>query len=71
LALNSRIVIEQAKGAVARALDVGVDTAFELLRGYARSRRRRLTEVAREVVEHRDALQALVDSLSRPGQGSQ
>jgi len=49
-ALNSRIVIEQAKGAVARTLNVGVDEAFELLRGYARTSRRRLTDVAHDVV---------------------
>lgn len=49
-ALNSRIVIEQAKGAVARTFDVGVDEAFGLLRDHARSSRRRLTEVAHDVV---------------------
>ena len=49
-ALNSRIVIEQAKGAVARTFDVGVDEAFELLRGHARTSRRRLTDVAHDVV---------------------
>jgi GAF domain-containing protein len=69
-ALNSRIVIEQAKGVVARTLDIGVDTAFEVIRGYARSRRRRLTEVAREVVEDPEALQALADSWSRPSKSS-
>ena len=31
-ALNSRVVIEQAKGAVARTFDVGVDDAFNILR---------------------------------------
>ena len=30
-ALNSRIVIEQAKGAVARTLDVDVDQAFTVI----------------------------------------
>jgi GAF domain-containing protein len=61
-ALNSRIVIEQAKGAVARTLDIGVDEAFVVLREFTRGHRRRLTDVAREVVEDREALQALVDS---------
>ncbi len=50
VALNSRIVVEQAKGAVARTFDITVDEAFELLRGHARSSRRRLTDVAHEVV---------------------
>ena len=63
-ALNSRIVIEQAKGAVARTLDVGVDQAFGMLRAYARQHRLRLTDVARDVVEDRGALQALVDSAT-------
>lgn len=63
-ALNSRIVIEQAKGAVARTLDVGVDDAFGVLRGYARQHRLRLTDVARDVVADRAALQALVDSAT-------
>jgi GAF domain-containing protein len=61
-ALNSRVVIEQAKGAVARTLDIPVDDAFEVLRGYSRRHRRRLTDVARDVVEDRSALQALIDS---------
>ena len=67
-ALNSRIVIEQAKGAVARVLDIGVEEAFIVIRGYARSHRRPLTEVAREAVENRPALQALTDSWTRQSQ---
>lgn len=50
VALTSRIVVEQAKGAVARSLDVSVDEAFELLRRHSRATRRRLTDVAHEVV---------------------
>ncbi|MEV6929576.1 GAF and ANTAR domain-containing protein [Dactylosporangium sp. NPDC051485] len=49
-ALNSRIVIEQAKGAIAQAHHVSVDAAFELLRAYARRTNRRLSDVARLVV---------------------
>ncbi|GAA2910229.1 transcriptional regulator [Actinoplanes cyaneus] len=45
-ALNSRIIIEQAKGAVAQACGISVDEAFTVLRGYARSSNRRLTELA-------------------------
>jgi len=61
-ALNSRIVIEQAKGAVARALGVGVDEAFEILRAHARRNRQRLTELAHAVVTER----AVMETLSRP-----
>ena len=45
-ALNSRVVIEQAKGAIAQAHGVSVDTAFIALRGHARRSNRKLTEVA-------------------------
>jgi GAF domain-containing protein len=50
-ALNSRIVIEQAKGAVAQALGLSIDAAFTVLRGYARRHNRKLTEVAHEVLD--------------------
>jgi transcriptional regulator with GAF, ATPase, and Fis domain len=49
-ALNSRIVIEQAKGAIAQAHHISVDAAFELIRVYARRTNRRLSDVARLVV---------------------
>lgn len=52
-ALNSRIVIEQAKGAVAQAQNVGVDEAFARIRGYARRHNRKLTEVAQAIVTDR------------------
>ncbi|NUR61385.1 MAG: GAF and ANTAR domain-containing protein [Catenulispora sp.] len=50
-ALTSRIVIEQAKGVLAERRAIDVDEAFELLRGYARRRNLRLSDVAREVAE--------------------
>jgi GAF domain-containing protein len=50
-ALNSRIVIEQAKGAVARTFGISVDEAFELIRRRARSDRVRLTDLSYQVVE--------------------
>jgi len=49
-ALNSRIVVEHAKGIVAERLQVGMDEAFELIRGYAREERRRLSEVAVTII---------------------
>ena len=49
-ALNSRIVIEQAKGAIAQARGVSVDEAFAKMRSYARGTNRRLSEVAHAVV---------------------
>ncbi|GHH38919.1 ANTAR domain-containing protein [Streptomyces candidus] len=49
-ALQSRVLIEQAKGVLAARLAVGVDQAFALLRRHARSNGKRLTSVAREVI---------------------
>ncbi|MGO2542919.1 MAG: GAF domain-containing protein [Specibacter sp.] len=50
-ALNSRIVIEQAKGVIAHTANVTIDEAFILLRTHARSHNRPLSETSREVVE--------------------
>jgi GAF domain-containing protein len=49
-ALNSRVIIEQAKGAIAQAHGVSVDEAFAVIRAYARSSNRRLGDVAHVVV---------------------
>ncbi len=49
-ALTSRVIIEQAKGAVAQASGVGMEQAFNRLRGYARTRNLKLSDVARDVV---------------------
>jgi transcriptional regulator with GAF, ATPase, and Fis domain len=50
-ALNSRVLIEQAKGVLAERLQVGLDRAFVVLRGAARSRNRNLSELAQAVVD--------------------
>ncbi|MEU2791368.1 ANTAR domain-containing protein [Streptomyces sp. NPDC007100] len=52
-ALAHRVVIEQAKGALTARHALSPDAAFTVLRSYARSHQRLLTEVAREVVEGR------------------
>ena len=49
-ALNTRIVIEQAKGVLAERLDVDVADAFIRLRSYARNHNLRLANVAHDVV---------------------
>jgi GAF domain-containing protein len=58
-ALNSRVIIEQAKGAVAQHLGVSVDEAFTLIRGYARGNNRKLGDVARAVIANADGIQGL------------
>jgi AmiR/NasT family two-component response regulator len=50
-ALTSRVVIEQAKGALAERLRITVDQAFELLRTHARSQNLHLSDLAREVAQ--------------------
>ena len=50
-ALNSRVVIEQAKGAVAQQLGVDVDEVFRRLRVQARAHNRRLSDVARDLLD--------------------
>jgi GAF domain-containing protein len=50
-ALNTRLVIEQAKGVLATKLETTVDDAFERLRKYARANRARIYDVARAVVD--------------------
>ena len=49
-ALNSRIIIEQAKGRISEASGRGVDESFQRLRNHARNHNLRLTELARDVV---------------------
>ena len=50
-ALNSRVIIEQAKGVLAERRGVHVDEAFRVLRQYARSKGERLSDVAERVIQ--------------------
>jgi transcriptional regulator with GAF, ATPase, and Fis domain len=49
-ALNSRVVIEQAKGVLAERHGCSMEQAFSTLRGHARDHNRRLTELANALV---------------------
>ncbi|WJV47196.1 GAF and ANTAR domain-containing protein [Streptomyces flavofungini] len=49
-ALDSRIIIEQAKGYLAHRLDTSVEDSFTRMRRFARTHQMRLTEVARQVL---------------------
>jgi len=53
-ALQSRIMIEQAKGVLAERLMLEPNQAFEILRRAARSQRRRIHLLANEVVVTRE-----------------
>jgi GAF domain-containing protein len=64
-ALNSRIVIEQAKGMIAERAHVDMDDAFARLRAFARNNNRGLTEVAEGLVGGTVSIDA-VTQVRRP-----
>lgn len=55
-ALDSRVVIEQAKGYLAQMLDIDMDEAFARIRSHARSTQTRIGVVARDVIAGRLSL---------------
>lgn len=48
-ALNSRVIIEQAKGVLSHAGNLDMDQTFEILRGYARHHSVRLSDIAAQL----------------------
>jgi GAF domain-containing protein len=58
-ALNSRIVIEQAKGMIAEREGVNMDQAFARLRNHARNHNLRLVVVAQDVIDSSQAASSL------------
>jgi GAF domain-containing protein len=51
-ALNSRIIIEQAKGMIRQSTNCGMDEAFSRLRNHARNHNEGLTDVASRIVDN-------------------
>jgi hypothetical protein len=71
-ALNSRVIIEQAKGKIAERLGLDMDQAFSLLRDQARTSNRRLSDLARAFVDGTEPLTGLTATKTRqrlPGDG--
>jgi AmiR/NasT family two-component response regulator len=60
LALNSRIVIEQAKGILSERVGLDMDQAFSRLRKYARDHNLRLVDVAHGVVNGTVTIETLI-----------
>jgi len=58
--LNSRVVLEQAKGLVAQLGDLDMDQAFGALRRYARDHDQRLAAIAPTVVSRELPAQRLI-----------
>jgi GAF domain-containing protein len=65
-ALNSRVVIEQAKGKLAERLGIDTDQAFTLLRDQARNRNQRLSDLARSFVNGTQIISGPVGGAARP-----
>lgn len=61
IALESRVVIEQAKGAIAQHANVDMDEAFAHLRSYSRDHNEKLSAVARAVASRSLPVQQLLD----------
>jgi hypothetical protein len=64
-ALESRIVIEQAKGILAERLSIEVDEAFLVLRHAARSHRAKLHDVAVRVIQERETPAPVIVAIAR------
>jgi hypothetical protein len=61
-ALESRVVIEQAKGVISQHLGISIETAFMLLRGYARNHNLTLRHTARDVVDKTLGVNEIADA---------
>jgi GAF domain-containing protein len=70
-ALNSRVIIEQAKGKLAERLGTDTNQAFSLLRGFARNRNLPLSDLARAFIDGTETLTSLTASKPQrlPGRG--
>ena len=65
-ALNTRIVIEQAKGMVAERDGLDMEQAFARLRNHARNHNLRLADVARQVIDGRQPVSGLERARPAP-----
>jgi GAF domain-containing protein len=66
-ALDSRVVIEQAKGVLAQLGDLDMEQSFNVLRRYARDHNQRLSDLARRVVSREMAAEELLAHAETKG----
>jgi GAF domain-containing protein len=66
VALNSRVIIEQAKGILAERLRVTPDQAFIMLRAYSRNNNHPLTQLAGDVISGTSGIVAGSPAKPRP-----
>ncbi len=66
-ALDSRVLIERAKGALAQALGINVDDAFTALRRYARNHNLKLSSVATAVTVRAISAATILGEPARTG----
>ena len=64
-ALNSRVIIEQAKGKLAERLGLDMDQAFNVLRNHARTRNQRLSDLAQAFADGSENLTGPAASKTR------
>jgi AmiR/NasT family two-component response regulator len=69
-ALDSRVIIEQAKGVLAERHGLAVEAAFQLLRHHARQTGTKLHDVARGVVDGSVALEVSANGRHKPSASS-
>lgn len=70
-ALDSRVLLEQAKGVLSQRGALEMDQAFAVLRGYARDNNLRLTDVARAVTTRELPAERLLEhAVTRAGRRS-
>lgn len=63
VALESRVVIEQAKGSLAQHANMDMDEAFAILRSYSRNHNEKLSVVARAIAARSLPVQHLLENI--------
>jgi transcriptional regulator with GAF, ATPase, and Fis domain len=68
-ALDSRVIVEQAKGFLAQYAELDVDKSFGILRKFCRDRNLRLTDVALQLLERKLPADVVIAAARESGSG--